>query len=383
MKTGFRSTAAIDYAGVCDKESSTILKSGKSTYRRKATLMSKSTNREHSQINNRREFLKHGATAAAGLGLLSLGLRAQPSWAAGAPVTTLPLQDKPRTHNMLVVGEQTAYLSHLPMFDSLNQKKTDFTSPHRYQVILEATFAHGPNATNAANNLTETYLSDRRSHPTEKMYSINPALFVLPDLDPNGKALKSFRGNTVYRGHLERENTPIIGFLDPPPANPPAGGVFDVNVTRVVHFHKFSPTAAKPAQLQYLLFGKGAETFLAHFIAAPPDFDQVIGVKLTGQQFTDEQLASGIVVNFPGKLNTAKTRLRVGEKASTSVQLARFDIKRPPTADRPGITEMRPGKETKPFQIEVIKEFYFEEGELRTPPTFDPTAEEKKSGFLE
>lgn len=329
--------------------------------------MSKTTNSHFSQINsnNRRQFLKQGATAAAGLGLLSLGLRAQPLSTAGPAVTAFPLQDKPGTHNMLVVGEQTAYLSHLPMFDGLNKKKTDFTSPHRYQVILEATFADG------TNNLTETYLSDRRSHATEKMYSINPAQFVLPDLDPKGKALKSFRGNTVYRGHLERENVPIIGFMDPPPADPPAGGVFDVNVTRVIHFHKFAPAATKPAQLQYILFGKGSEVFLAHFIAAPPDFDQVIGVKLTGQQFTDEQLASGIIVNLPGKLNAGKTRLKETQKASGLFQLAGPDGK--PQA----------GSKAKPLQVEVIREFYFEEGELRVPPTFNPTAEEKKSGFLE
>lgn len=335
--------------------------------------MSKTTIRKQtttSQPNNRREFLKQGATAAAGLGFLSLSLQAQPLLMAGTPVATLPLQDKPGTHNMLVVGEQTVYLSHLPMFDGLNKKRTDFTSKHRYQVILEATFTDG------TNNLTQVYTEDRKSHATEKMYSINPALFVLPDLDPQGKALKSFRGNTVYRGHLERENTPIIGFMEPA-GGPPEAGVFDVSVSRVVHFHKFTPGAAKPAQLQYILFGKGAETFLAHFIAAPPDFDQVIGVKVTGQEFTDEQLASGIKVSFPGKLNTGKTRLRETQKASGVFQLAGTDKK-------PGASEKPSGSsKSMPLQVEVIREFYFEEGELRLPPTFDATAEEMKSGFPE
>lgn len=309
----------------------------------------------------RRDFLKQGATAAAGLGFLSLGLRAE-------PLTNLlpsPLQDSPGTHNMLVVGEQTVFLSHLPMFDGLNKKRTDFTSRHRYQVILEATFTDG------ANNLTETYLSDRRSHATEKMYSINPALFVLPDLNPAGKALRSFRGNTVYRGHLERENTPIIGFMES--GNPPAGGVFDVNVTRAVHFHKFTPGASRPPQLQYILFGKGDETFLAHFIAAPGDFDQVIGVKITGEQFTDEELARGIKISFPGKLNSARTRLREAQKSTGVFELVR------PVPIQPGTTPS--GSKAKRAEFEVIREFYFEEGELRIPPTFNPTAEERKSGF--
>jgi hypothetical protein len=103
---------------------------------------------------------------------------------------------------------------------------------------------------------------------------------------------------------------------------------------------------------------------MAHFIAGPPDFDQIISVKLTGQQFTDEQLAGGVMVNFPGRPNTAKTRLKEKQKASGAFQLA-------------GSTK------SKPLQVEAIKEFYFEEGELRTRATFNPTAEEKNSGFLE
>jgi hypothetical protein len=302
------------------------------------------------QGNNRREFLERSATAAAGLGCLSLGLKAQPL------VMTRPPQDKPGTHNMLVVGEQTVYLSHLPMFDGFNEDKTDFISPHRYQVILEATFTDGNN------NLTEVYTADRKSHPTEKMYTINPALFVLPDLDPKGKALRTFRGNTVFRGHLERKNEPIIGFKLP--NDPPEGGVFDVNVRKVVHFHKFVPGAAKPTQLQYILFGKGPETFLAHFIAQPPDFDQIISVKVTSGQFSDEELSNGIKVSFPGTANAAKTRIKEKQKAS-------------------GLFQIPGSSDSKPVQVEVVKEFYFEEGELRVPATFSRTAEEKKSGFLE
>ncbi|MGH9930531.1 MAG: hypothetical protein ACREA9_15070, partial [Pyrinomonadaceae bacterium] len=301
--------------------------------------------------NNRREFLKSGATAAVGLGCLSLGLKA-------APLITSQPQDRPRTHNMLVVGEQTVYLSHLPMFDGLNKKRTGFVSPHRFQVILEATFTDGNN------NLTDLYTADRKSHPAEKMYTINPALFVLPDLDPKGKALRTFRGNTVFRGHLERESTPIIGFKEVASNEPPPAGIFDVNVRRVVHFHKFVPGAAKPTELQYILFGKGAETFLAHLIAQPPDFDQIVAVKVIGPMFSDDELSNGIKVSFPGTVNTGKSRIKEKQKASGVIQL-------------PGTSV------AKPVQFEVVKEFYFEEGELRVPAIFDPTAEEKKSGFFE
>lgn len=316
--------------------------------------MSKTTSSNNSntnQDNNRREFLRSGATAVVGLGCLTLGLKAQ-------PLIPPPPQDEPGTHNMLVVGEQTVYLSHLPMFDGLSDDRKEFFSPHRYQVILEASFTDGNS------DLTGIYTADRHSNPTEKMYTIKPALFVLPDLDPKGKARRTFRGNTVYRGHLERTNTPIIGFKEPEPKEPPDGGVFDVNVRRVVHFRKFVPGGAKPTQLQYILFGKGPETFMAHFIAQPPDFDQVISVKLTGQQFTDNDLAGGIKVSFPGKPNLAKLRIKEKQKAS-------------------GVFQISGSSNSKPLQVEAIKEFYFEEGELRSRASFRPTAEEKNSGFLE
>jgi hypothetical protein len=51
------------------------------------------------------------------------------------------------THGMLLVGEKTIYLSHLPMF-------TDPT--HSFQVILEVTLARDGEDPHAA------YLSDRR-----------------------------------------------------------------------------------------------------------------------------------------------------------------------------------------------------------------------------
>ena len=159
--------------------------------------------------------------------------------------------------------------------------------------------------------------------------------------------------------------------MEPFPAEPPPGGLFDVNISRVIHFHKFTPGAAKPAQLQYILFGKGTEVFMAHFIAGPPDFDQVIAVKVNGPQFTDEQLANGIKATFAGRLNTAKTRLRETQKVLGMSQLAGTDGK--PLA----------GSNAKPLEVEVVKEFYFEEGELRIPATFDPTVEEKNSGFGE
>jgi hypothetical protein len=297
------------------------------------------------RVSNRREFLIGSAAAAVGLGCLSAGSK------ANNKLVNFPVPDDPATHNMLLVGERTAYLSHLPMFEGLNEDKTDFATPHRYQVILEAAFTEGNR------NLTDVYTADRKKNPAVKMYTLSPDFFVLPDLDPAGRSpLRKFRGNALIRGHLERGGRAFIGAFEPPPQ----GGAFDVNVVNVVHFHKFVPGAAKPTQLQYILFGKGQETFLAHLIAAPPDFDQIISVRLTGQKFSDAELSRGIAITFPGKANSSTERIR--EKAHVA-----------------GTTIG--GSNPKPVQVDVLREFYFEEGELSVPAKFRPTAEEKRSGF--
>ena len=140
--------------------------------------------------------------------------------------------------------------------------------------------------------------------------------------------------------------------------------MFDVNVRRVVHFHKFVPGAAKPTRLQYILFGKGPERFLAHFIAQPPDFDQIISVKVIGRQFSDDELGTGLMVTFPGTPNKAARRIKEKQTAS-------------------GLFQPLGSSDSEAVHVEGIREFYFEEGELRVPATFTPTAEEKKSGFLE
>lgn len=163
--------------------------------------------------------------------------------------------------------------------------------------------------------------------------------------------LTSFKG-TVFRGHLEKGGTPVEGLQ----------GV-SVNVKRVVHFRKFNPRDGKPAQLEYLLFGRPDELFLAHFIGKPPDFDQVLSVKIGGHNFTDEELDRGLRVRIPGRANTARKRLKEGQQA--------------PGAILNGGTPTTPAG----LRVQAGTEFYFEEGELRIPATFGATAEEKASGF--
>jgi len=287
--------------------------------------------KSHQRRPGRREFLKYSSFAAAA-GLLGLRTKAE---------THRHADDAPNTHNMLIVGREAVFLSHLPMFTA-----PDFDSPHRYQVILEAAF------TKTGADPQAVYADDRRRNPAVKIYTLNPNEFVLPRLHAaGGPAPASSFGAKIFRGHLEKPGNKVI-----------ADGV-TVGVRNVVHFREFDPAAAaSPAKLEYLLFGKGREMFLAHFIARPPDFDQVLSVSVVGRAFTDEELGRGMRVTFE-RPNTIVQRLMERQEA---------------------VGEVRDAKATAaPLKVrfKAGTEFYFEEGELRVPANFNPTAAERRAGF--
>jgi len=110
------------------------------------------------------------------------------------------------------------------------------------------------------------------------------------------------------------------------------------------------------------LFGKGKELFLAHFITRPPDFDQVLSVNITDHSFSDEELGKGLRITF-SQPNSIPQRLRQKQEAVGEARGAS------------GISG--------PLKVSVKAgvEFYFEEGELRVPATFDTTVAEREAGF--
>jgi hypothetical protein len=283
------------------------------------------------KYTTRGKFLRNGCIAVLAISYLGVGFGVK----AG------PTEDPAATHNMLVIGEKTVFLSHLPMFGASDPTKEDF-SPHRFQVIAEAMF------TDKSKNVQDAYAEDRQKHPNMKMYTLNPEKFVLSRLAASN-GLSSFRG-TIFRGHLER------------PGNEKILEDNVIDVKKVIHFQEFDPRAKKPSQLEYLLFGKGNEVFLAHLITQPPDFDQILAVKVTGHAFTDEELAKGLQVIFPGTTNAPAKRIRQKQRA---------------------VGEIKLGSDPAPkrIQVEARREFYFEEGELRLPPTFKATVNEKRAGF--
>jgi hypothetical protein len=260
-------------------------------------------------------------------------------------------QEQPTFHGMVLFGERVTYLSHLSMF----------MSPHDYQAIFEVTLSK-----EGADPLA-AYVEDRRKnvvrpHPESKMYGfqpiINPAdddpltdAFVLAELvtpaDPrepdSPRVRNAFKGN-IYRGHFENfhvheKEGPRI--LDDVVAH----------VTSAVVFRKFDPHARELPQLEYFLFGKGQELFLAHVITRPRDFDQIVGVQVEGHQFTDDELGRGVLMTCPGRANTVERKIDEQEEVTGQVQVP---AQRP---DGPHSVEVR---------LKAGTQFYFETDDLES-----------------
>jgi len=212
---------------------------------------------------------------------------------------------------------------------------------------LQATF------TQNGNDVGDLYAGDRQRHATVKMYTLSPEPFVLSRLFTPNSQQSTLNGltATVFRGHLERGGKRIDGLRD-----------VRVHIDKVVYARQFDPTEDKPDKLTYVLFGKGQELFLAHQITEPPDFDQILSVKVDGDRLTDEELDRGVEVVIPDRDNLSPERIKEKETVS-------------------GRGHVTGAHRFLDLRIQANVEFYFEEGELFVPPTFDQTPEERKSGF--
>ena len=253
------------------------------------------------------------------------------------------------THNMMVVGVRSAFLSHLPMFEGLCADKIHFGTEHRFQVILEVTFSEP----RTKRDITELYKKDRLQHPDTRMYTLHPKdEFALAEifLSPNpGKLRRTFRAQ-VFRGHLERNPNDLI-LPD-----------IIVQIKRVIFKQEFNPKDNRPAQLEYILFGTPDELFLAHHIVAPGDFDQILPVKIADQKLSDADLSQGFRIIVSGRPNTSSSRLQKDQ--DSTAQLLSIN------------------GEPRNISLQPALELYFEESELAIPPSFScDTQEERNAGF--
>jgi len=155
----------------------------------------------------------------------------------------------------------------------------------------------------------------------------------------------------VFRGHLERSPNDVI-LPD-----------ITVQIKRIVYKHEFSPKDKRPENLEYILFGTPDELFLAHRIVAPGEFDQLLPVKIAGQQFSDTDLSQGLHVVVSGRPNASSSRLRKGQDSTAQL--------------------IRANGESRNITLQPALEVYFEESELAVPPPLlsEDTQEERDAGF--
>jgi hypothetical protein len=189
-------------------------------------------------------------------------------------------------HNMFALGHNTLFLSHFPKF----------MVPHDTQLVLEATLE------DANGSIQEIWSTERQSHPTQRVYIMKPEKFALSTLyTPDPPARASFKA-TFFRGGDKEAITELT----------------DINVrtTDVVYAKRFDPPLDKPDDLSYILFGRGDELFLAHIISQPPDFDQLLSVRLVGSHPDEDELKRRITVVFPGRANRIEQRIREGTVAA-------------------------------------------------------------------
>ena len=187
-------------------------------------------------------------------------------------------------HNMFAFGHRTLLLSHFPRF----------MAPHDTQLVFEAALE------DANGSLQEVWLRERQSHPGQGGYVMKPEAFSLSTLyTPDPPARGSFTA-TFFRGGEEAvpELTDVT-----------------VRVTDVIYANKLDQSATLD-DLSYKLFGRGDELFLAHTLSRPPDFDQIVSVRLVGLHPDEDELQRRIDVVFPGRPNTLQQRIRMGPVAA-------------------------------------------------------------------
>ena len=164
---------------------------------------------------------------------------------AAGRVEAQPGTEAPGFHGMLIVGQKTPYISHLPMF----------MPQHRYQGIWEVSFGESGDA---------AYRAERaRPGAAGQIFTLAPKdLFLLPELTTTRTSFKA----DVFRGHFERPGHKLI--------------LEDATVTlkHQIHWHPFRTSHKRPEPLTYLLFGQGDELFLAHWISVMPNYDQIVSV---------------------------------------------------------------------------------------------------------
>ena len=199
---------------------------------------------------------------------------ATPPSDADMPAMPMPQgqRETPAVHGMFMFGSDTVFLSHMPMFAMAN---------HQYQVVLRVTLP--PDAMNL-------YRAQKQQHPQAVLNLANTAddTFILADLQT--------RTRTQFNASLWPDYTNDGGGA---PIGDPFATNVPVHVDQIVHFRHFHPTANRPPDLEYLLFGTATEAHLSHLITTEPDFQHILTLATVPSWAGADQLSGGVQFQMP------------------------------------------------------------------------------------
>jgi hypothetical protein len=173
-----------------------------------------------------------------------------------------PIVDAPGIHNFFMFGRKTLYVEHMPMFTE---------EKHMYQVILRVT-------------LPDAVMRGYRAHqgPGRTPWNLvnSDQEYTLPQIKAG--TLRSILVD-VYADYSNADASPVgSAFASSVP----------LTVEEVVHFRHFDFNIPRPGHLTYLLFGRGGEAHLSHYIARDPDFQHIVTLRSAPAWLSPDQLAA-------------------------------------------------------------------------------------------
>jgi hypothetical protein len=191
-----------------------------------------------------------------------LGAARRVGAARRAPSQPDPIIDMPGIHNFFMFGSKTLYVSHMPMFT---------VEMHMYQVILRVAL---PDA------VMRGYRAGQGPGRTPWNLVNSAHEYTLPQIKAG--TLTSFKVD-VYQDYSNAGAVPV---------GPPFATNVPLTVHEVVHFRHFDFNIPRPHHLTYLLFGRGDEAHLSHYLARDPDFEHLVTLGSVPAWLSPDQLAA-------------------------------------------------------------------------------------------
>jgi hypothetical protein len=189
---------------------------------------------------------------------------------AQSAASSSPIVDTPGVHNFFMFGSKTLYVEHMPMFTE---------EKHMYQVILRVEL---PDA------IMRGYRA-RQAGPRRTPWNLvnSASLYTLPQIKAG--TLRSIQVD-VYEDYSNADAAPV--------GSPFATDV-PLEVREVLHFRHWDFNIPRPQHLTYLLFGRGGEAHLSHYIARDPDFQHIVTLRSAPAWLSRDQLAAGVEICLP------------------------------------------------------------------------------------